>query len=219
MFSNAISQITLNNLGDTMSQVTNVYMELEKLNKELIQEEETSKLYANLIVLTENQETAGSIAQSVPENITAMNETEEKVLALSQQTGSEELVKAFQTYNAELDKLEAISQEIADKFLAGDKAGAKAVNDGIYEAIQLLDEVKTAYTAVMDQELAAINSQVSQQLTTTTVVGILFLILYLTVAAFVIGMVIFTIAKPAKNASTELNDMITQIENKEGDLT
>lgn len=54
MLRNAISQITLNNLGDTMSQVTNVYMELEKLNKELIQEEETSKLYANLIVLTEN---------------------------------------------------------------------------------------------------------------------------------------------------------------------
>ena len=37
MLRNAISQITLNNLGDTMSQVTNVYMELEKLKMESLE--------------------------------------------------------------------------------------------------------------------------------------------------------------------------------------
>lgn len=109
--------------------------------------------------------------------------------------------------------------EIAELYLAGDKAGATEKNGELYAIILAMQEKQAAFSEALNtatHELAAERIEATGALQTMSrIISLIFIVVGVS-TGLIIG---FTVVRPARNATNHLNRIIRDIQNNEGDLT
>ena len=215
-----ISTSAIDGAKKSLNRMSDVYLKMEQNNTDLASAIETCKLYSNLIAMTDDKDTATSIAQNgIPENNGILEGAIENMSSLAEQIGNQDLIDTLKAYETEITKLQDISNSVAETYLSGDEDGLAQAGGGIYAQAQVVQEAENNFTTTMnectqqdsDNSVASIDGS---RLTSFIAFGI-----YVIACIIIIMLVNSIIAKPAKNASTHLNQLIKKIENNEGDLT
>lgn len=204
---------------ELVKNLSGTYTKLLTEEGTLTKASEECKLYANLIVMMDDKETAKNIAGSVPDITNTVNTTLESMKGLVAQEENDEMAAALDEYAVELQKLCDITTQIADAYLSGDEDGAKTISDGIYAQVQVTQEKMDVFNGILAQSeevLVTDRTQKSDQLNSFTTVMFAGYI----IVTILIGLIVYvSISKPARNASSHLGKIINKIENNEGDLT
>lgn len=202
-----------------LKMVGNNYLALQRECTALTKATEECKLYGNLIVMMDDAETAENIAHSMSDVIGEIDASMTEMDALVAACNDTELASLLDTYKAELETLKGIAAEVAEKYLAGDPAGAAAASDGIYAQSTALQDIEDRFNACLQSDAETIiEARVTGAADLAKLNSMLFFV-YVGMSALMILVVIKSIAKPARKASSHLGQIIDKIEKNEGDLT
>lgn len=202
-----------------LKMVGNNYLALQRECTALTKATEECKLYGNLIVMMDDAETAENIAHSMSDVIGEIDASMTEMDALVAASNDTELASLLDTYKAELETLKGIAAEVAEKYLAGDPAGAAAASDGIYAQSTALQDIEDSFNACLQSDAETIiEARVTGAADLAKLNSMLFFV-YVGMSALMILVVIKSIAKPARKASSHLGQIIDKIEKNEGDLT
>ncbi len=202
-----------------LKKVGGTYMELQQKNTTLAKAIEECKLYGNLIVWMEDDQTVTQIAHSVSDVSATIDNTFVEMEAVCEAADNEELLNLLLEYDTETQGLQDRIAQVADLYLAGDRDGAIAANNGMYEQTAAIQEKADAFNEKLAGETNALTEErVAKADYVNAITGGMFFV-YIGVTVFMIIVVNRFVAGPAKNASGHLNNIIDKIEKNEGDLT
>ncbi len=210
-----------------MNRLYNNWVQLERLELQVVKGVESNKLYANMIVWYEMPTAQKSLAEGVPAQVTAIEDTFAEMhkivdnLQAADLSGvtQEEVKNALTAYESAVADLNTQAEQVASLYLKGDEEGAKTANNGATAKITAVSEAETAFMDLV--KTASDSLVVSRQKSVagySSISDMMFFV-YLGAAVLIVVIVIRTIANPAKNASGHLNKIIKQIDENEGDLT
>lgn len=202
-----------------LGKMSGTYMELQQQNATLIDAIAQGKLYANMIVMMEDEETTTQMAGS----ITGLNDTMDAAFLAMEELcaggGDEELTAALQSYDEETQKLQDEFVEIAELFLAGEKEKAETVRNGIFAQVAVVQEKAGQFNEVLNSSADQLSGERTQKVRMLSSITGILSVAYIIVAAIMCIVINRSIARPAQKASGHLDDIIQKIEHNEGDLT
>ena len=210
-----------------MNRLYSKWVQLERYETQLVKQSETVKFHTNMIVHYKMPAVQESLSKGIPDLIQQTEDTFAAMHAIIDSMDDADLVGV--TKQEVKDALNlyqettAVSQEqgarVAELYLAGDEEASANANNG---ATKNLEAQGVAETAFMEIVKTASDGMMQSRIETvefySNISNTLFFV-YLGAAVLMIIYIQGTVAKPAKNASGHLNQIIEKIDNNEGDLT
>lgn len=216
---NILANLGLNEAKNSIRNLTNVYLELQKENEVVSKNVAEVRLYSNLIVLTPDENTAKQVTQQVPTLVETINASLTKMHAIAQELGNEELMNALVVYEEKTYMLEQNISNTVEFYLNGDKPSAVGSNNAMRAIVIELQEFQTTYTNLLTEAAKADSDYGLSAVLFIQQVAMYINIVILIIAAIVVIVVRISIVKPARDASKHLNQIIKGIEDGEGNLT
>ena len=213
-----LSVRALQNAGGAVKRTADIYMALQERSKNLVSVVDDDKSSAYLITMTQSREAAESISQDVQGSKGQVAAIIETMRTLCQQEGDAALASLVDEYGREAQAIEDMTIQIGQSMLAGDMDKAGELSGGIRQQSLALEEVEVQFDALLDERSQNAVSDTIASMRSYTGVVLLFLILFLILMAVASLFSIIHIARPAKSASDQLDDIISRIRNNEGDL-
>lgn len=207
------------NARNAVQIISSTYMELLTQNEIVTKNVTESRLYGNLIVLTPDEQTAAGISNSVPDLLEAIDDAFAVMEDLCARLNNADLTRALQEYKDQYGFLKENISQVASLYKAGDKAGAVAVNAQMRDIVITLQERQAVFTDTMNNASDALVDQRVQALTTLYTISLMIGILFFAVSVLMIFVIHFSVVKPAKDATIQLDRIIRDIQNSNGDLT
>ncbi len=213
-----LSVRALQNAGGAVKRTADIYMALQERSKNLVSVVDDDKSSAYLITMTQSREAAESISQDVQGRKGQVAAIIETMRTLCQQERDAALACLVDEYGREAQAIEDMTIQIGQSMLAGDMDKAGELSGGIRQQSLALEEVEVQFDALLDERSQNAVSDTIASMRSYTGVVLLFLILFLILMAVASLFSIIHIARPAKSASDQLDDIISRIRNNEGDL-
>ncbi len=213
-----LSVRALQNAGGAVKRTADIYMALQERSKNLVSVVDDDKSSAYLITMTQSREAAESISQDVQGRKGQVAAIIETMRTLCRQEGDAALASLVDEYGREAQAIEDMTIQIGQSMLAGDMDKAGELSGGIRQQSLALEEVEVQFDALLDERSQNAVSDTIASMRSYTGVVLLFLILFLILMAVASLFSIIHIARPAKSASDQLDDIISRIRNNEGDL-
>ncbi|MDE6919289.1 MAG: methyl-accepting chemotaxis protein [Lachnospiraceae bacterium] len=213
-----LSVRALQNAGGAVKRTADIYMALQERSKNLVSVVDDDKSSAYLITMTQSRDAAESISQDVQGRQGQVAAIIETMRTLCQQEGDAALASLVEEYGREAQAIEDMTIQIGQSMLAGDMDKAGELSGGIRQQSLALEEVEVQFDALLDERSQNAVSDTIASMRSYTGVVLLFLILFLILMAVASLFSIVHIARPARSASDQLDDIISRIRNNEGDL-
>ena len=207
------------NARNAVQIISSTYMELLTQNEIVAKNVTESRLYGNLIVLTPDEQTAAGISNSVPALLEAIDDAFAVMGDLCAGLNNADLTRALEEYKKQYGFLKENISQVASLYKAGDKAGAVAVNAQMRDIVITLQERQAVFTDTMNNASDALVDQRVQASTALYTISSIIGILFFAVSVLMIFVIHFSVVKPAKDATTQLDRIICDIQNSNGDLT
>lgn len=214
-----ISNMGLSAMKGIIGDLSEDYLQMQVQNEVVTRNVTEGRLYNNLIILS-NEQTAMAIANSQVAKVTeAMDTAMAQLNAICAEVDNPALMDALAAYESELLKVENNIKKVAELYLAGDKAGAVAENSNLMNLVMVMQEKQTAFADLLATSAADMGASSVKQVEFLTMVSIVICFVTIAFITSAILIVKFTVVKPAKTATKKLEEIITGINNHEGDLT
>ncbi len=207
------------NARNAVQIISSTYMELLTQNEIVTKNVTESRLYGNLIVLPPDEQTAAGISNSVPALLEAIDDAFAVMGDLCAGLNNADLTRALEEYKKQYGFLKENISQVASLYKAGDKAGAVAVNAQMRDIVITLQERQAVFTDTMNNASDALVDQRVQASTALYTISSIIGILFFAVSVLMIFVIHFSVVKPAKDATTQLDRIICDIQNSNGDLT
>lgn len=209
----------LQSAGGAVRRTADIYMALQEKSKNLVSVVDDDKSSANLITMMPGKEAAASIAQDVQGRKGQVAAVIDEMRVLCQEEGDTALSALVDDYGQEAQVIEDMMIQIGQSYLAGDLDKAGELSGGIRPQSLVLEEVELQFDALLEERSQdAVDTTISSMRGYTMIVFV-FLVIFLVLMAIASLFSITHIAKPARSASDQLDDIITMILHNEGDLT
>lgn len=210
-----------------LNRVYNNWVQLERYETKLVKAVDNCNFYANMIVHYKMPAVQQSLSEGIPaiveETQGYFKEMHARVDALEPNdlagVTQEEVKAALNAYEAAVKVVQEQASTVARLYLEGKPEESAAANNGATQNLQALGEAETAFMTIVST--AADNLIVQRNATVagySSISDTMFFV-FLGAAALMIFYINWTVAKPAKNASGHLSQIIEKIDNNEGDLT
>jgi len=199
--------------------VNSTYMKMQQQQINVIRAVKDCSMNCNMLVWMQQPENEQHIVDSIPDTLAAIDTAFEKMHTLCEQVDNPELKTALISYQEAVIPLQERSKNVADKWQYYGKEAAAIANNGMNADLEAINAAEAAFIEILDASgdtLAQSRIQTSESV--DAIVGKLFFV-YVGEIIIIAIMVIQTIAKPAKQASGQLSQIIEQIDNNKGDLT
>ncbi|MBQ8280640.1 MAG: methyl-accepting chemotaxis protein [Roseburia sp.] len=199
--------------------VNSTYMKMQQQQINVIRAVKDCSMNCNMLVWMQQPENEQHIVDSIPDTLAAIDTAFEKMHTLCEQVDNPELKTALISYQEAVIPLQERSKNVADKWQYYGKEAAAIANNGMNADLEAINAAEAAFIEILDASgdtLAQSRIQTSESV--DAIVGKLFFV-YVGEIIVIAIMVIQTIAKPAKQASGQLSQIIEQIDNNKGDLT
>ncbi|MBR2401586.1 MAG: methyl-accepting chemotaxis protein, partial [Lachnospiraceae bacterium] len=199
--------------------VNSTYMKMQQQQINVIRAVKDCSMNCNMLVWMQQPENEQYIVDSIPDTLAAIDTAFEKMHTLCEQVDNPELKTALISYQEAVIPLQERSKNVADKWQYYGKEAAAIANNGMNADLEAINAAEAAFIEILDASgdtLAQSRIQTSESV--DAIVGKLFFV-YVGEIIIIAIMVIQTIAKPAKQASGQLSQIIEKIDNNKGDLT
>ncbi len=204
---------------DAVIQISDTYMQLLAQNEIVTKNVGESRLYGNLIVLSLSEESSTRLANTVSDVLDPIDAAFAKMEKLCAELNNAELTRALQEYKNQFAPLEKNIKQIASLYLAGDKESAIASNAQMREIVLAMQEKQAVFAETLTLEAQTLADSRVAEATWLYGASCVISVLFVAVAVLMILVVSLSIVKPAKDAASQLNQMIGEIQNNNGDLT
>lgn len=209
----------LQSAGGAVRRTADIYMALQEKSKNLVSVVDDDKSSANLITMMPGKEAAASIAQDVQGRKGQVAAVIDEMRVLCQEEGDTALSALVDDYGQEAQVIEDMMIQIGQSYLAGDLDKAGELSGGIRPQSLVLEEAELQFDALLEERSQdAVDTTITSMRGYTMIVFV-FLVIFLVLMAIASLFSITHIAKPARSASDQLDDIITMILHNEGDLT
>ncbi len=210
-----------------MNRLYNKWVQLERYETQLVKASDNCTFYANMIVHYQNPVAQDMMAEGIPQLIESTQATFAEMHAIVDELESGDIAgvkkadvqAALTAYEEATAVVQNQAGTVAELYLAGDSEGAANANNGAQANITAMSEAETVF---MDMVKTASDGLIEKRRATVesfaSISNVLFFV-FIGAAAVMILNINKTVAKPAKNASGHLNQIIEKIDNNEGDLT
>ena len=216
---NILANMGLNEAKQSIRDLSNVYLEMQKENEVVSKNVAEIRLYSNMMVMMPDENSAKQMAALIPDFITTIDEAMAAMHQQAESLGDEELLAALVVYENKTHVLEENITTTANAFLAGKKADAVLSNNQMRAIVTELQEYQNTYTELLTQSAKADSDYGLSAVLFIQQIAMYINIVILVVALIMVLMVRFSIVKPAKDATKHLNSIIKGIEDGEGNLT
>lgn len=209
----------LRDAGSAVRRTADIYVTLQEKSKNLVSVVDDDKSSANLITMIPSKEAAESIAQDVQGRAGQIAAIIDEMKVLCEQEGDTEMTSLVEDYGREAQVIEDKTIQIGQYFLAGDEDKASEISSEIRPQSLAVAEVEGQFdTLLVERSQNAVSDTIGAMRSYTGIV-LLFLIVFLILLSIACLFSIIHIAKPARNASDQLDSIISAIRQNEGDLT
>ncbi len=210
-----------------LNRVYNKWVQLERYETQLVKATDDCNFYSNMIVHYQMPAVQQSLAEGIPALVTQTEGIFAEMHAIVDNLEAndlegvtkEEVQAALKAYEETTAVVQAQAATVASLYLAGDPEASAAANNGATANLQAMGEAETAFMTIIstasDNLIATKQANVAFYSSITSTMFYVFIV----VAVLMIFYINRTVAKPAKNASGHLGQIIEKIENNEGDLT
>ena len=206
-------------IRDYNEDLGNVYMKLEKSIGDTSSSYQQVQLYANLIYLKKDTEQRETLIGQLQDVIQNTNNYMEEVHALSSDSGDEELIAAYESYQGVMDIFLDYAGQIYDKAVAGDDEGVWDMVNNILSVKTPVEEAKNTYEELMTQKADYAMTHSEIKINGTVTFNYILMVVFVLIAAATTVNVSRTVVKPAKVSGASLKDITGKIDAREGDLT
>ena len=216
---NILANMGLNEAKQSIRDLSNVYLEMQKENEVVSKNVAEIRLYSNMMVMMPDENSAKQMAALIPDFITTIDGALTAMHQQAEGLGDEALLNALVVYEEKTHVLEENIMTTANAFVAGDKATAVASNNQMRAIVTELQEYQNTYTELLTQSAKADADYGLSAVLFIQQIAMYINIVILIAAAIVVFIVRLSIVKPAKDATKHLNAIIKGIEAGEGNLT
>lgn len=215
----AVSNLGLREMRNIISELSEDYLAMQVQNEIVTRNVTEGRLYNNMIILRNDQTSVHIAKGQVPVVTEALDGAMAMLRKLCIDLGNQEITDAFVQYEAEVSKVEENIKNVAELYLAGDVNGAVAENSKLMELVMTMQEKQTAFADTLASSASQMGTSSLEQ------VGFLIL-LSIVICGVISGLLVLmivvmrvSVVKPAVDANKKLDEIITGINNNEGDLT
>ena len=210
-----------------MNRLYDNWVQLERYETKLVKQVDDTKFYANMIVHYQMPAVQESLSKSLPGMIDNTHAIFDEMHAIVDGLEAADIagVKKEDVKAALVDYEEAVAvvqdqaNTVGELYLAGDPEASANANNG---ATKNMEALTAAETVFMDMVKQASDGLIEQKRITVegyaSISDTMFFV-FLGAAVLMILYTNMTVAKPAKNASGHLKQIIEKIDKNEGDLT
>lgn len=215
----AIANLGLGEMRNVIAELSEDYIAMQVQNEIITRNVTEGRLYNNMIILR-NDQTSTAIAQTqVPKVTEALDGAMASLKTLVEHLKNQEITDAFNQYEAEVLKVEENIKNVATLYLAGDVAGSVAENGNLMNIVMVMQEKQAAFA---DALATSASEKGTSSLTKVEFLLLLSIIICVVISGLIILMIVVmrvSVVKPAVDANKKLDEIITGINNGEGDLT
>lgn len=214
-----ISYLGMNEAKNAIEDLADTYMELQVYNEKVSKNVAEIRLYSNLMVYNDDSNTKKAMAEEIPGFIETIENALNEVDLLAEKTGDQELIASLTAYREQTTLLEENILSTTKAIKAADFVTAKKRNAEIDNIVSDLENSQNNFADILAKKAAedAANGVNSVQLIQDVALALNIVILIDEV--LIILMIANSIIKPLKKATAHLKDIITGIEQGEGNLT
>lgn len=204
---------------ESLKRMSNTYIQLSQQNSTLIKSIEECRLYGNLLIYLKDTETADKVAASVDRSVAKIDETFAEMGTICQDAAYSSLCDPLRAYKEEVVVLEGIINEVKEAYLRGDMQGAVQANGEMRGQVLLTEEKASAFNDTLAAEANTLAEEgITRSEKIRAYTDVMFWV-FIGTSVLMVFVVLYSVSGPAKNASRHLGQIITKIENEEGDLT
>ena len=210
-----------------LNRVYNKWVQLERYETQLVKKIDDSKFYANMIVHYKMPAVQESLSKGIPAMITETKAMFAEMHAIVDGLEDADLAGVTQAevkaaliaYEEAVEVSQNQAARVAELYLAGDPEASANANNGATKNLEALGDAENAF---MDLVKTAADNMIAKRIETVngyaSISDTMFFV-FLGAAVLMIVYINLTVARPAKNASGHLSQIIEKIDNNEGDLT
>jgi len=203
------------------------WTQLERIETQVIKSVDNSNFYANMIVHYQMPAVQEQLSQGFPAMVEATEGYLAQMLAICENlepndlagTPKEDVIAAMNNYIAAVRVVQSQGSEVARLYLAGDPEASANANNGATKNLEALTAAETALNEIIINTAEALIAEKQTNVANYSFVAEKMFFVFIGAVIVMIISVNKSISKPAKVASGKLDEIITNIENGEGDLT
>ena len=205
---------------DSNNSTVSTYMQMQEIKSEVSTAFQQVQLYSNLTYFKKDKEDEKELM--IEKLGIALNLMDTQLDALGELTSTvndEDITTVYTTWRKETDTFIIFIEKILNHAKSGDY-------DSVFELVNVQNvnkaPVQTAednYDTVIKEKESAIIATTAHQISTSGIINMVCVIAFAVVIICAALIVTFTIAKPAKLSGKVLKEIVTKLENEEGDLT
>lgn len=199
--------------------INSTYMKMQQQQIEVVKAVKDCSQNCNMLVWMQQPENEQYIYDGIAETLDEIDVAFTEMIALCEQVDNSELMNALLEYQNAVIPLQNRTRNVADKWKNEGKEAAALANNGMRAELEAINAAQATFTEILNTTCNTLTeTRLAISETVDSVVAKLFFV-YAAVIIATVMMVLRSIAKPAKNATTQLNQIIDKIEQNEGDLT
>lgn len=210
------NMMALSAIGDNNNMV-NIYLELSEAKSETSTAFQQMQLYANLVYFKQNE--IDAMCEKLEAGISDMNTAIASLGEISSQTGDSEVIEAYTTWNTAMEDFSSFCSDILTEAKSGNFDTIQIMVNDLKTYITPVQEAEDAYETLVIAKQATIQDKSFKKISQTRGFSMVFIGLFIVVLAITITVVIITIARPAQRSGAALQQIVSKIEQNEGDLT
>ncbi len=214
-----VSRLGMTETREGLTKLSASYLELQEYNEIITRSIGELRIYSNMIVMTSDETTATAVAERIPSMLANMNKALWTMNDLCGALDNDAVTQGLLAYSADMQNLQANITATADKYLAGDVAGAIVENAQMRNIVTALQEKQTAFANTLNKQAEAL---AAQSITATQFIDSVSMVIsafILVVSGLLFLLVRNYVVRPTTKASKHLEEIITGIQNNDGDLT
>lgn len=209
----ALSSIKENN------NLMNIYLEMGEVKSDISVAFQQMQLYSNLSYFKEGTDELSTVQEKLRTGISDVDTGMENLKNLCEYTNDPDVVAAYEEWNNTLASFSDYVSEILVGSENGEFDSIKILVDNQKEHKDPAQAAEDAYDELVLEKQTDIQNRSTAKIEQTYIFNIVLVGLFLIILVGTIFIVIVTIARPAKKSGAYLQQIVSKIENEEGDLT
>lgn len=209
----ALSSIKTNNTD------ISTYLEMGAAKGDVSTTFQQMQLYSNLCYFKRDDEDISMMQEKLEAAVSEINTSMDSLGELCKKTKDTDIIDAYSTWESAMADFSDYCSNLLSDALAGNSDNVKGMIDNLNTVKTPVQDAEDTYDTLVAEKQEQIQNKSVTKINSTyrnnmVNIGLFFVLLIITV-----GVVVVTIAMPAKSSGKLLQQIVMKLENNEGDLT
>ncbi len=195
------------------------YVKIEQLESKISDSIVSGQLYSNLVYFLSDTGNFDKMAQGLANSIDDVTTNMEELSKLVSETEDTNLIDEYNNLKIVVNNLVNRLHEVQDASVNKDMLRLAIKVGMIYKNIEKVDEAMTSFDMIISRDVAMLIQSGINRANIVKLVNNICVLAFFGIAIFSISILRHTLIKPARNATSKVNELVTNLKSGNGDLT